>query len=197
MKNSILITTLKNSSDNPSILTCNGFQDYKITTPLPSFALNLSSYLFDFTAYFPKQILLPTQNPKNEHLLSPFTENLWMGDVAEFFWGPKGGHEYHEINLGINGAWWYCSFKSYRERKNYPPKIISVTTADIINTETLITIKLSIPLHQLDSIPSENDLGNVCFILSKEEKKYFSFAPLPGDKPDFHKLETFLPIKIV
>jgi hypothetical protein len=47
----------------------------------------------------------------------PF-EGLWQFDVAELFVADAVGGRYLEWNLGPQGAWWGCTFESYRVRRS-------------------------------------------------------------------------------
>ena len=120
-----------------------------------------------------------------------FFEGLWEGDVAEaFFLEPESGR-YLEINLAPNGAWWACWHSGVRQREKTQPSFIGFEphgTNDAHGWEASLLIPFS-----LFSRPEKLQF-NITFVLNSPHQTFHSLASLPGEQPDFHQPDHFLPL---
>jgi hypothetical protein len=127
-----------------------------------------------------------------------FVAGLWQHDVGELFLKHAECERYLEINLAPHGAWWSCLFQAYREplaeskvESLVPVRLEAVTTAD--TWETSLTISRAFLEEALGFGPRSR--ANVCFILGPPaDRHHFSWASLPHDPPDFHRVADFVPI---
>lgn len=120
-----------------------------------------------------------------------FYPELWKSDVAELFLTPNTRSSYLEINLAPNGAWWMCSFEGVRIAHPEQPSFEGVVasgrcTANSWESEIFIPKKL-LP-------PPQSCHFNITFILNSPKQTFHSLANLPGEQPDFHQPESFLPL---
>jgi len=110
-------------------------------------------------------------------------DGLWNHDVVEiFFVGP--GHQYLEIELGAGGHFLVLGFDSIRHCSNTfrsfdPNLVFDQTNGQIWKSEILIPYKI---------IPENLRAINAFAILSGH---FLAYAPVPGEKPDFHQPDHF------
>ncbi|HAU65809.1 MAG: hypothetical protein UT30_C0010G0029 [Candidatus Uhrbacteria bacterium GW2011_GWF2_39_13] len=110
-------------------------------------------------------------------------EGLWNYDVVEVFLvGP--GHQYLEIELGAGGHFLVLGFDSIRHCSHtfemfYPQIYFKQSSEHYWSNEILI------PYHM---IPENIRAINAFAILSGQ---FLAYAPVPGEKPDFHQPDHF------
>jgi len=105
-----------------------------------------------------------------------YVEGLWEADVAEFFLAKAntaGSFNYLEINVSPEGAWWSMEHHGIRQR--------------------------SLPSWANPALPNSSFplLANATFILKGADgnNNYLSWCDLPGDQPDFHQPQSFIPFQ--
>ncbi|MBI2473416.1 hypothetical protein HYV70_02590 [Candidatus Uhrbacteria bacterium] len=110
-------------------------------------------------------------------------DGLWNHDVVEvFFVGP--GHQYLEIELGAGGHFLVLGFDSIRHCSDTfesldPHLVFDRTDGQKWKSEVLIPYKI---------IPENIRALNAFAILNHQ---FLAYAPVPGDKPDFHQPDRF------
>lgn len=119
-----------------------------------------------------------------------FLPELWRYDVAEIFFAVDSGR-YLEINLAPSGAWWACWFDGIRspaeEQPNFDPIV-----AQAEQQRDFWEASLFLPAALF---PNPEGLRyNVTFILNSPRQTFHTLAPLPGNEPDFHQPDHFLPL---
>ena len=120
-----------------------------------------------------------------------FCPELWRFDLAEFFLlEPKSGR-YLEVNLAPNGAWWMCWFSDVRIAQEQQPEFAGVEAKGQSQNGTW-SARIQIPKHLLP--PLEDLRYNITFILNSPAQTFHSVAKLPGEQPDFHQPDFFLPL---
>ncbi len=131
-----------------------------------------------------------------EHPPGSYLERLWEKDVIELFLFSKDQNIYQEFQLAPNKLWWSHAFDDIRKRitKFQKPRIAIQYEEDLFSWRALLIIEKSSL-----SIPSNNFThGNLTACIGKEEgstpREFLSTAILPGEKPNFHQPQEFLPI---
>lgn len=133
-----------------------------------------------------------------DQYISPgsFERGLWKQDVAELFIQFGSGQRYQEFNLSPAGAWWTCSFVSPRVPRHdcaafsgrIPP--VECLAEPTANGHEAV---LCFPRSGLDAPQDFPDSirANACGIVGG---KYFSWASITTETPDFHVPSRFVPI---
>lgn len=133
-------------------------------------------------------------------------DRLWEQTCFEVFLLPEGGSAYWEINFAPHGDWNMYAFDSYRQGMRPETRVTSATlkqlheqldlgrsgSADVI-TRCTFSLDLS-AVAQLSSAVRDGRLrcGITAVIEStRREKTYWALAHA-GDKPDFHRPESFV-----
>jgi len=121
-----------------------------------------------------------------------FFEGLWEFDVAEaFILEPESGR-YLEVNLAPNGAWWACLHSGIRERETRQPSFEGTEALGKIEPNRW-EASLFLPDSLFSSL--EGLRINATFILNSPAQTFHSLAKLPGEQPDFHQPDHFLPLE--
>jgi hypothetical protein len=124
-----------------------------------------------------------------------YIEGLWNYDVAEFFIADSGSGLYQEFNLSPVGSWWSMLFSGYRkdDPANFtlPAGVKTYATAE----EQLWQAGMSVPIGDLSlGVDPLKARWNVCAIINGPERQFLSWSSIKSAKPDFHKVEFFLPL---
>ena len=131
------------------------------------------------------------------HNQGDFVEGLWEYDVGELFvYAPRTG-VYQEYNIAPTGAWWSCRFSAYRQRIGGVFSKPSVKT-EATYSESGWEARLTLPIDRL-ALPDttiEDLRFNICIIQGQNPRHYLSAATIATEHPDFHHVESFLPISI-
>ncbi|HWB04858.1 MAG TPA: hypothetical protein VG796_17650 [Verrucomicrobiales bacterium] len=129
-----------------------------------------------------------------------FITGLWKGNVMEWFLGNPGNGRYLEIHVAPGGQWWSCVFTGVRipETAEGRPLPLSVIHHRRDKTgkrwEATVQVPSSV-LCKLLQAPSFMQLRtNLCATAYPVTGRpmYFSFAELPGPKPNFHQPDAWL-----
>lgn len=125
-----------------------------------------------------------------------FQPELWKYDVAEFFISSAKdeGSEYLEFNLAPNGAWWSCFFQKPRVPLRAVPLEGVITSAEV--GEGFWKVHAAIPREEIPWLDPESCLLNAAFILDSPEQRFVTLANLGDGKPDFHRPQDFLPMRL-
>jgi hypothetical protein len=122
-----------------------------------------------------------------------FRAELWKQDVAELFLKEDGSERYQEFNLSPAGAWWSALFRGRRQpaMESFPPPE-GVQTFSRIDASAW-KAALSIPRASLSVAFgfSHDSRANVSSIIDGRERRHFSWARIPSEKPDFHRVQDF------
>ena len=133
-----------------------------------------------------------------------FVSDLWKGNVVEWFLGnPKTGR-YLEVHLAPSGRWWSCTFSTIRVRETPEgrPLPLSVVHHRRDKAGKRWEASVQVPtavLCKLLAAPSVMELRtNLAAVVYPVTGRplYFSHAPLPGLKPNFHQPEAWLGMMI-
>ena len=110
-------------------------------------------------------------------------------DVAEIFFKDKKSSRYQEFHVSPSGAWWSASFESYRVRESpsYLPKNIT-TFAEVRRVSWSAWLRIPLSEIVVDCGLPKTLTANVTFILGAPQQQFYSWATLPSEQPDFHKL---------
>jgi hypothetical protein len=129
-----------------------------------------------------------------------FVADLWKGNVVECFLGnPKSGR-YLEMHLAPTGQWWSCVFSKIRVRETPEGRPLPLSVVHHRRDksgrrwEASVQVPSSV-LCKLLAVVSVMDLrANLAAIAHPVTGRslYFSHAPLPGPKPDFHQPSAWL-----
>ncbi len=121
-----------------------------------------------------------------------YYEGLWDFEVIEFFFGTDR-QQYIEYHVAPNGNWWAHSFIAPRVRStNFrSPKVEIHREIQVARWITVIKISRGELLADLEG---NIETFNIAASFKGETSPYLSLAPLPGDKPNFHQPDKFLPI---
>jgi len=132
-----------------------------------------------------------------------YVEGLWEADVAEFFLAKAntdGSFNYLEINVSPEGAWWSMEHHGIRQRSQRSTPLTQVE----ITSPSPHQISIAFPIPSLPSwanpaLPNSSFplLANATFILKGADgnNNYLSWCDLPGDQPDFHQPQSFIPLQ--
>ena len=123
-----------------------------------------------------------------------FTAELWKHDVIELFLANASGR-YLEINLAPNTAWWAQWFSTARCADHSLPVPKCVVTEESSPHEDTRALSLSIAFSDLAPLGERESIRwNATYICHSPDQRYASIAHLPGDTPDFHQPDQFLPV---
>lgn len=123
-----------------------------------------------------------------------FQPKLWKYDVAEFFLSSWDHSEYLEFNLAPNGAWWSCFFEKRRVASRAEPLKGVITSAEM--REGSWKAHAKIPRAEIPWLDPRSNLLNAAFILDSPEQRFVTLADLGNGKPDFHRPQDFLPMRL-
>jgi hypothetical protein len=113
-------------------------------------------------------------------------DGLWDFEVVELFIaGP--GERYLEVELGPYGHYLALRLDGVRRRAGGPLELEYRARVEggRWRGEALIPQKL---------IPEGPHRVNAYAMYGGLSRRYLAYAPAPGDKPDFHRLEHFVPV---
>ncbi len=110
-------------------------------------------------------------------------EGLWAGDVAECFLGEPGGGGYREFHLAPGGAWWSGRFGAPREARAWGAAEGGEVAGAVQWTERHWMGRQSIALEAPEGVR----VNFAAIALGPEGRRFFSLAPLGGERPDFHR----------
>jgi hypothetical protein len=126
------------------------------------------------------------------HKKGDFLEGLWLRDVAELFLAEPSGH-YQEFNVSPGGAWWCCSFSSYRTRasvQRHPETVVVECSVDDAGWQIIFGVRLD----ELSVDLSGPVSAHVSAIRYKPQPLFLSSSPVAEIKPDFHHMGCFSPV---
>jgi hypothetical protein len=116
------------------------------------------------------------------------TWKLWQHEVVEIFL--VGEHEnYVEIELGPHGHHLVLMLEG--RRRIVEQHLPIDYSAEIIGDQWSGVAELAI-----DQLPERCYRVNAYAVHGVEERTYLAAYPVPGDNPDFHRLENFGPIDL-
>lgn len=192
-------------------------QPYKYIIEV-SFSVITSEMIIDIDAPFHDDPPPPHQ-PSADHSV-PRSERfvgLWDYEVVEVFIGPGvisklkttkvdvRSFPYLEINVGPHGHYYMSSFlneANFREKYDeYTLERPLVTHID--RTKRRWRGKIAIPSFIIPEPLCEEDYStlwsmNAYAIFGSKERNtprtYLAHSPVPGEKPNFHKLQSFVPV---
>lgn len=112
------------------------------------------------------------------------TDRLWEYEVVEVLLLGSGG--YLEVELGPHGHYLAIEFAGRREpRRRLIPIDYRVTSLDSTHWTGIALIPAAL-------LPADLDRFNACRIHgSGPARRYLTVFPMPGEAPDFHRLECF------
>lgn len=115
------------------------------------------------------------------------TDRLWEYEVVEVFLLGSGG--YLEVELGPHGHYLAIEFAGRREpRRRLIPIDYRVTSRDATRWSGAAVLPGGL-------LPANLDRFNACRVHGTGAgRRFLSVFPLPGERPDFHRLECFGPI---
>lgn len=126
-----------------------------------------------------------------------FAEGLWRHDVAELFICSDSAGYYREFNLSPGGAWWTCEFESYRSPLDAAP--LEGTQAHTQTQHSSWVAALAVP--SIYDILDIEHLGkyraNISFVTDSPQQRFYSWAGIESDEPDFHKTEWFENLQLI
>lgn len=131
---------------------------------------------------------------------SEFVAGLWNGNVVELFLGNPDNGRYLEVHLAPTGQWWACVFTAVRVREieSGRPLPLSVVQHHRDKAGKRWQSSLQVPASVICQLLGARDfmrlhanLTAICRPLTGQPC-FFSLAPLPGAKPDFHQPEAWL-----
>lgn len=120
-----------------------------------------------------------------------FVEGLWEQDVGECFVLDRGSGRYVEYNLSPDGAWWACRHTGIRQRDPVQPDWMTAgirTECDRGTTHRLA--RMTVPMPQ----PGDVAVNFTAIVTTRERRRFYSLAPLGGDRPDFHRPAEWLEV---
>jgi hypothetical protein len=133
-----------------------------------------------------------------------FVEGLWEKELAEVFICSAGGTRYLEINLSPTGAWWSCSFHSYRARDSSAAlggvtALAETLTAQAKGWEATLRIPTPSIASAVPFTPKGAEVrANVSgVVLTETSPLYLSYSNLEATQPDFHLTDKFSALLIL
>lgn len=127
-----------------------------------------------------------------------FVEGLWEKELAEVFLCSAEGTRYLEINLSPTGAWWSCSFHSYRARDSSAALEGVTAWAETVTVQAKSwEATLRIPTASIASAvtftPKSAEVrANVSGVMIMGASPlYLSYSNLEATQPDFHLTDKF------
>ena len=116
-----------------------------------------------------------------------WVEGLWKQEVAECFLAEPGGEGYGEFHLAPGGAWWSGDFGAPRVAR----EVLRAREA-VVACEVRWTERHWIGRQILELEAPEGVRANFAAItVGPEGRRFFSLAPLGGERPDFHQPEEW------
>jgi hypothetical protein len=131
-----------------------------------------------------------------------FVDGLWKHNVVECFLGNPATGRYLEIHLAPTHRWWACLFRGVRQREQPAghPLPLAHVRHSTDRGKAYWDGQVSVPVVVLQSlleVRSLHDLrGNLAAVWYPPGGHgcYFSLARLPGERPNFHQPEHWLPL---
>ena len=131
-----------------------------------------------------------------------FVSGLWRRNVVEWFIGNPQNGRYLEVHLAPSAQWWACVFRAVREREQpegWPLPLSHVRhRRDKAGTwwEGEVRVPAKVVCDLLKAPGLKGLRSNLCAIWFPPggNQCFFSFADLPGTKPDFHQPAAWLPL---
>ena len=157
--------------------------------PLSPPAISTFTLLEDSFLFLAKRSAPSLPHPSSEP--NQFQEGLWESDVGELFLLEPESGRYLEINLAPNGAWWACWHSGVRQREEEQPSFDGIEaqgTSDDHGWEASISLPFALFAEP------QSLRYNITFILNSPAQTFHSLAELPGEQPDFHQPQFFLPL---
>ncbi len=132
-----------------------------------------------------------------------FVPGLWKGNVVELFLLNPDNGRYLEVHLAPTGQWWACVFTAVRvpETAAGRPLPLSMVQHHRDKTGSRWQASVQVPAAVLCQLLAARDFRNLRANLTAVVNPltgrtlYFSLAPLPGTKPDFHQPKAWLPLR--
>lgn len=106
--------------------------------------------------------------------------------------------EYQEFNISPSGAWWSCTFSSYRQRTSGPVTLTPfVVKTDVTANGWSVLFGVSLKDLVGPLFPAETRIHVSAIVTVDGERRYLSSAPVAGIDPDFHHSGCFTPMALV
>jgi len=119
---------------------------------------------------------------------SATTEGLWEHEVVELFVaGPN--ERYLEVELGPHGHWLVLELDGVRTRRGQPAPISYDASIDGARWRGTARFARSL-------IPPGPHRMNAYAMHGVDPRRYLAHSPVPGDRPDFHRLERFVAVDL-
>jgi hypothetical protein len=131
-----------------------------------------------------------------------FVEDLWKGNVVEWFLGCAASGRYMEVHVSPSARWWSCVFTGIREREtpHGHPLPLSVIHHRRDKAGRHWQASVQVPARvvcQLLKARSVFDLRTNFTAMVYPvtgTALYFSLATMPGPKPNFHQPQAWLKV---
>jgi hypothetical protein len=133
-----------------------------------------------------KELILP--DPADRPLRKT---GLWKETCLEFFLAAKDSPQYWEVNLSPSGDWNVFRFSAYREGMQEEATFTSLPFR-VERGEESFLVDVKIPLDGIISPETPLEVGISAVIkLRNNQMTYWALSHL-GQKPDFHRRESFI-----
>ena len=127
-------------------------------------------------------------DPPPRGAAGPF-DGLWNHEVVELFIGGEG-EEYLELEFGPHGHYLVLGLEGER---NIVERCVMVS----YRTTHAHGRWRGVGYLHLSLLPKGPHRGNAFAIHGVgEERRYLAWQPVPGEKPDFHQIDRFAPIRL-
>jgi len=145
----------------------------------------------------------PGPNDRFQTGEAEFVTGLWNGNVVELFLLNPDNGRYLEVHLAPTGQWWACVFTAVRVRETEAgrPLPLSVVHHERDKTGRHWQASAKVPAAVICKLLAARDFmrlrANLTAIAHPLTGRtlYFSHAPLPGAKPDFHQPSAWLALQ--
>ncbi|WP_141732111.1 DOMON-like domain-containing protein [Oligoflexus tunisiensis] len=122
-----------------------------------------------------------------------FRDELWTTTCLEIFLQEAGQPAYEEWNFSPSGNWAYYHFQSYRQPSGEAQRLQPLEPLLWIRNDHQLLLQVKIPLPQAFTTDRhELRYGLTAVLHFKSGEKQYWALHHAGDKPDFHRPESFL-----
>jgi len=119
------------------------------------------------------------------------TGRLWEETCLEFFLATKGSPQYWEINLSPSGRWNIYRFSGYREEMQEEAAFTSLPFR-VEDGKDSFSLDVELRLDRIISPNTPLHVGVSATIKLRRDLMTYWALSHPGQKPDFHRRESFL-----
>jgi hypothetical protein len=118
-------------------------------------------------------------------------DGLWEETCLEFFLALKDAPRYWEINLSPSGHWNVYHFSTYREGMQEEAAFTSLSFR-VERGKDLFLLDVNLPLDGIISPKTPLHVGVSAVIKLRSNQMTYWALSHPGQKPDFHRRESFI-----